>query len=397
MTNQTSNQTAVATSIRKLTATSKDGKWKSFLSVPGLMQYLPSGQFYARIKVKGTVKRASLETDVFSTAKDRLPMKRKELLTPVAPAQELGTFQNARVAYLAEIESHHALTDSTKKFWQCRVAALLKSWPKLDGMNLADITVAQCRTWGKKFSDTFAESTFNNTLAVLQNILEGGGLGTDKNTNPAYALSRLGIKPKELVLPEPKEFEKLVLTMAAGGKRQSRDCADLVEFLAYSGCRISEARQVTWQDVHFNRMELKVHSVKRAKKSAATNIRFVPINAALLRLLQRLAVQQPDAMPMDRVCVFWRCEQSLTHACKKLGIARLTHHSLRHFFASICIESGVDIPTVSRWLGHLDGGVLAMRIYGHLRRTHSQDMAAKVTFGQTFPLLIANQKNQHQP
>jgi hypothetical protein len=29
--------------------------------------------------------------------------------------------------------------------------------------------------------------------------------------------------------------------------------------------------------------------------------------------------------------------------------------------------------------------VLAMRIYGHLRRTHSQDMAAKVTFGQTLP------------
>ena len=28
---------------------------------------------------------------------------------------------------------------------------------------------------------------------------------------------------------------------------------------------------------------------------------------------------------------------------------------------------GVDIPTVSRWLGHKDGGALAMKVYGHLR------------------------------
>jgi hypothetical protein len=40
----------------------------------------------------------------------------------------------------------------------------------------------------------------------------------------------------------------------------------------------------------------------------------------------------------------------------------------------------VDIPTVSRWLGHRDGGALAMRVYGHLRDQHSSEMAQKVTF-----------------
>jgi len=47
------------------------------------------------------------------------------------------------------------------------------------------------------------------------------------------------------------------------------------------------------------------------------------------------------------------------------------------------VESGIDIPTVARWLGHSDGGMLALKIYGHLRREHSQNMAAKVTFGAT--------------
>ena len=36
--------------------------------------------------------------------------------------------------------------------------------------------------------------------------------------------------------------------------------------------------------------------------------------------------------------------------------------------------------TVSRWLGHKDGGALAMKVYGHLRNQHSQEMAQKVRF-----------------
>jgi integrase len=56
------------------------------------------------------------------------------------------------------------------------------------------------------------------------------------------------------------------------------------------------------------------------------------------------------------------------------------HHCFRHFFATTCIESGVDIPTIARWLGHSDGGALAMRTYGHLRAEHSAGQALKVAF-----------------
>lgn len=74
------------------------------------------------------------------------------------------------------------------------------------------------------------------------------------------------------------------------------------------------------------------------------------------------------------------CQKSMENACKRLGIPRITHHDLRHLFATRCIESGVDVPTVSRWLGHKDGGALAMRVYGHLRDQHSAAMARRVSF-----------------
>jgi integrase len=63
-----------------------------------------------------------------------------------------------------------------------------------------------------------------------------------------------------------------------------------------------------------------------------------------------------------------------------LSLPHFHHHDFRHFFATTCIEAGVDIPTISRWLGHKDGGALAMRVYGHLREDHSFAQIKRVTF-----------------
>lgn len=73
-------------------------------------------------------------------------------------------------------------------------------------------------------------------------------------------------------------------------------------------------------------------------------------------------------------------QNAINSAVRKLGLPRITHHDLRHLFATASIESGVDIPTVSRWLGQKDGGALAMKTYGHLRREHSAAQAPKVSF-----------------
>lgn len=388
--NGTLIQMAAATGSRKLTTTSADGKWKTYHAVPGLMQYVESGVFYARVKVRGIVKRGSLKTDVFSVAKERLRDKRKELQEPPNQEPTANTFRDARLLWLADIEDDSALASETKRYWQYRVAALVKSWPGLDGMKLTKITEQDCRKWKRRFTEKlkFGPVNFNNTLSALRSILIRGGLGRDKN--PAYGTKhgskkwRLGIKPKELTLPEPKQFEKLVEAIATSGAGQARHCADLVEFLAYSGCRISEARMVLWQDVNVERGEIKIHNAKRSKKSSEHGIRFVPIIPPMRRLIDRLRVQnQPEAI--ERVCVLGECQNSLNRACKIVGCARITHHDLRHLFASHCIESGVDIPTVSRWLGHVDGGALCMKVYGHLRRSHSQEQAQKVMFGQSQP------------
>lgn len=352
---------------------SNDGKWRYFPKVPNLLQYVSTGTYFARVKIKGKTIRQSLETDVFTTAKLKLPDKLKGFRKP---QPVVGTFAEARLLYEADLENDYTLAEQSKLYRKARIAALLRTWPGLDESKLIKILETSCREWAKRFAAVFDEQNFNNTLGTLRMILKRGGLRHDDN--PAFKIKRLGVKPKQLQLPEPDQFLQLLDIIATSGAGQAQHCADLARFLAFSGCRISEARQLTWADVDWTRGEIKIHNAKRSRTSHGSELRFVPIIPPMLELLKRL--KQSNRLPSDRVCILGECEKSLTRACKLVGIPRITHHDLRHLFATRCIEAGVDIPTVAHWLGHSDGGALAMKVYGHLRREHSASMAQKVTF-----------------
>jgi integrase len=354
---------------------SLDGKWRSFPKVPNLVQYVSTGAYFGKVKVGGKPFRESLGTNIYTSAKlllaDWIKKKRRAAARPIS-----GTFGEARALYESDLEADHTLKEGSKRYRRNTIKALLRTWPELDAMRPDKIAEAECRAWASRFASRYDERFYNNTLGTLRHILERAGIGHDEN--PARKIKRLGVKPKELQLPEPQQFETLIAKMETGGGAHSRNCADFARFLAFSGCRLNEARQVKWGDVNFEKREIRVNNSKRAKTSSASEFRFVPIIPPMLELLNRL--KQGNLPPEAAVCSVGECEKSLTRACGLLGIHRITHHDLRHLFATRCIESGVDIPTVSRWLGHKDGGALAMKTYGHLRNEHSQAMAQKVKF-----------------
>jgi integrase len=110
-------------------------------------------------------------------------------------------------------------------------------------------------------------------------------------------------------------------------------------------------------------------------------IRTVPMTSALRELLSRMREErQCKPQPDDLVIPIKSAKTAINRACRKLSLPHFHHHDFRHFFATTCIESGVDIPTISRWLGHKDGGALAMRVYGHLRQEHSFAQIKRVDF-----------------
>ena len=154
--------------------------------------------------------------------------------------------------------------------------------------------------------------------------------------------------------------------------------ANLVEFLAYSGCRLGEAINVTWGDIDFERETLKVTGGAKGTKNSRE--REIPLFAPVKGLLTRMRNPGENPNGMERLFPVLSAKKAIGGACDRAGLPHFTHHDFRHFFCSNCIEAGIDFKAIAGWLGHQDGGVLVAKTYGHLRAEHSMAMAKRVTF-----------------
>jgi integrase len=150
-----------------------------------------------------------------------------------------------------------------------------------------------------------------------------------------------------------------------------------VQMIAHTGCRASELGRLTWDDIDIERRRIRVQTSK--SRAGALVYRYVPFVGEIQDILEEIGNFR-EAMEMEedpRIIPLNSLNAGFRRAFKDIG-THLTPHDFRHLFATRCIESGVDIQTVSRWLGHSDGGALAMKFYGHLTDSHSQAMAEKV-------------------
>ena len=340
-----------------------------------LVRYAPSGKYFIRAKVNGKLIRESLKTDVETVARLKLADRLTELRNqPAIRSTAKMTFGEAAELFKVDIQNDRELKQLSKAYRKDTLAAILRTWPEVDKMEIRRITTKDCEQWAAKYVEDYSPSRFNGTLqtlkAVFQRAIQEGALAS----NPAKDIPAESVKQKELTLPNHDQFLRVLELMDANPNAEH--AGDLARLLAFSGMRKSEARNLTWADVDFDRGQIRV---KGDPEEGTKNgeCRTVPMIEDLRALLERL--RKPDAT--GRIIPLNECRYSLEAACEAAGAPRITHHDLRHLFATRCIESGVDIPTVSRWLGHKDGGALAMKTYGHLRDEHSAAMAQKVSFG----------------
>lgn len=369
----------IADDSRKQITTSPDGKWETFHKNAGLMRYVPSGVFFARLKINGKRRLETLDTESKTVAIDRLAIKRQ--LWRKSPAAN-GTMEAAMERWLAVTEAHKELCAKTKEYRARCLKKIKLSWPQLATMRADKITEDNTKAWWEGFKDTISGQYANNLVCFLGQIMKLAGVRQEDN--PFRHLEKRALGRKPLTLPNQEQFDAICRAIETGHQK-GRKSAFVVRFLAYSGCRISEANQVTWGDIDWQKNEIKTHCAKRQAHSKESPLRFVPMVPAMQALLKaemsKAQAAGIELQPTDRIYKVRRVSCAISTACQKTGVPHLCHHSFRHLFATFCIEAGIDIPTVSRWLGHSDGGTLAMRTYGHLRREHSQLMAQRVTFG----------------
>ena len=67
----------------------------------------------------------------------------------------------------------------------------------------------------------------------------------------------------------------------------------------------------------------------------------------------------------------------LHRVLKRAGLPKVRFHDLRHTFATLALQNGVDVKTVSSMLGHYDAG-FTLRTYTHVTRQMQQKAAEKI-------------------
>ena len=342
-----------------------------------------SGRYYARAFAGGKEVWKSLKTSHFSKAEAKLA----EFLKEHRERRSNGngevsakmTFGEAAAIHLRNLDDNLSIKPRTRDYWRECLAALQKSWPGLSETEIRKITQADCKKWASAYAKTASATRYNNTVSVLRHVLNVAVESGVVYSNAAAVVKRAAVRGKEIALPTIEKFNAMIAEMRAGHSRDSINCADFAAGLAFTGCRVGEAREIAWRDLDFEVGEI---VVRGDAKTGTKNweLRRVPLIPDARALFQRMRSERLGE-PLDaKVFRVGECQKALDLAAKKVGADRITHHDLRHLFATRCIESGVDIPTVSRWLGHKDGGVLAMKTYGHLRREHSIAQAQRVTF-----------------
>ncbi|MFI5336595.1 MAG: tyrosine-type recombinase/integrase [Opitutales bacterium] len=395
-------------------AAEKKTMWER-TSVQCLLRNKQSGGYYARFTVSGKQKWIALETDVFSVAKLRLGDKSAEIEKQRGTASHVAagkaTMGEIIDVYLSRTKANTDFRPATVTSRITAVKKLTKTWPDIRSMGPKQITppailewVSRFKTEGTNFVPPGAKrarkgnssTSVNRAVDTLRRLMDIAIEQGQIHSNPVLVRPPTGrlkkkVQQRKLALPSMSQVDKMLHAMenngAAGG--WGMEAADLCRFLMYSGARIGEVPLVTWGCVDWGRKQVRISGYK-----TETSDRLLPLFPALEKLLTRIIERRKSAAryapegkallePTDRILRLSECQKSIDAACQKSGVLRMTHHDFRHLFATVCIESGVDIPTVAGWLGHSDGGVLAMKTYGHLRREHSQAAALKVQFGDT--------------
>lgn len=182
--------------------------------------------------------------------------------------------------------------------------------------------------------------------------------------NPLKEVHLIRIPEKEGPFLTLEDVRKLRKVMESGLYR------DIIETGLYTGMRVSEIRNLSWDDIDFVGMKIRVRNNEWFSTKSKRD-RTVPLHPRLAELLSLRA--QVDHSPF----IFLRgdmkqvdtgtANKKFKEYCDLAGLdSRFHFHTLRHTFASHLAMSGVSLYFIQKILGHRSIETTA-RTYAHLQ------------------------------
>ncbi|MEZ3435183.1 MAG: site-specific integrase [Lachnospiraceae bacterium] len=249
----------------------------------------------------------------------------------------------------------------------------------LGKMRLTDISQRHIQNLANGLRDKMAATTLHGICRILKSLLTSACDEGLIMQNPY----------RNIRLPKAKNRPPRVLTQVEQKKLETAILYNNEpEYLLclYMGLRVGELCALRWKDIDFESNILHIrHSVQRIPgeenrsrtrlvlgipKSDAS-VRDIPLPRFLSEILYKKLREEegkPDEFLFKGTKAGYRdprtMQQKLCGLCRKLEIEDVHMHTLRHTFATRCLEKGIRYEVLCEFLGH-SSPQITLKYYAH--------------------------------
>ena len=233
-----------------------------------------------------------------------------------------------------------------------------------------------------------ADSQLRNIHSLCWRALEKAVSGNLIPQNPASGCKLPPARKGEMNLLSRESMQKLLIQ----AKEEKYYELFLLEFA--TGLRLGELTVLQWEDLNLTTGELRISKqavvigsevvVTEPKTKAAVRTLLLPPKVLEVfreyrkRNVSRWLFPSPkkEDSPLLPSVVRQRLHRLLDHA----GCERMRFHDLRHTFATLALENGMDVKTLSAMLGHVSAAT-TLDIYTHITDDMRLTAAANIDRG----------------
>lgn len=237
--------------------------------------------------------------------------------------------------------------------------AIARVTPTLASRSVGSVTSRDVERWllHLRSDEGLADGSISRYRASLSAFFEWTVKDGRRPDNPVLeAPAPLTIREQRGILPLTEDELTAAVERVA---EISEHYALIVYVLAWTGLRWGEARALRVSDIHFgdtasihvSRSQSEGRDVKTVKGRTA---RRVPMPDHVAEAVEKLTASQPRsglALTTPNGNQLWKSRFVKPIPWKEISGGR-SLHDLRHTAATLWLSRGVDLATVSAWLGH---------------------------------------------
>ena len=247
---------------------------------------------------------------------------------------------------------------------------------------------------GKGLSDRSVRSCY----AVCQMALDKAVEERLIHSNPAIGCKLPPLKGKEMKVLTQEEIQRFLIQAKAEGMYE----LFLLELT--TGMRRGELLALRWEDLNFATGKLHIDKqvnpvggklvISEPKTKAANRTIILP--PAMLEVLAEYKrgifsdLMFPSRMKPNQPVDPGYVRKRLQVILKRAGCKRIRFHDLRHTFATMSLENGMDVKTLSTIIGHVSSAT-TLNTYTHVTDEMRQKAAVNIDRG------IAKAEVQSEP